>query len=83
MIRARPNGDSLGLRSYEALDRLSRQFGWQLLKLHKVPLGNFILVFGRSREGDDESVVASTATETETETTESTLEESGEEAAGA
>ncbi|ORY75941.1 hypothetical protein BCR35DRAFT_353466 [Leucosporidium creatinivorum] len=72
MIRARENGESLGLRSYVLLDQLARQFGWGLSRVHDVPLGNFILVFARLEEVD----ASVTTTETE-----STLEESGSQVA--
>lgn len=55
MIRARENGEALGLRSVDALDRLARVHGWELAQKHSVPLGNWVLDFARA-EGSDETV---------------------------
>ncbi|GAA5942833.1 hypothetical protein JCM10213_002965 [Rhodosporidiobolus nylandii] len=47
MIRARPNGSYLGLRSIDALARLAAEEGWELEKTVDMPKGNWVLVFKR------------------------------------
>ncbi|KAI5475123.1 hypothetical protein MNV49_001897 [Pseudohyphozyma bogoriensis] len=47
MIRARPNGERLGLRSIEELEELAGEVGWELKDKVAMPKGNFVLVWGR------------------------------------
>ncbi|GAA5859547.1 hypothetical protein JCM8547_006871 [Rhodosporidiobolus lusitaniae] len=44
-IRSRPGGDYFGLRSIDALERLTRENGWDLEEMVGMPKGNWVLVF--------------------------------------
>lgn len=48
MIKARPEGDllGLGLRELEALENLALNHGWVLREKILLPRGNFTLVWG-------------------------------------
>ncbi|KAM0752470.1 hypothetical protein T439DRAFT_347291 [Meredithblackwellia eburnea MCA 4105] len=45
-IKARPNGERLGLRAIEDLESIADQVGWVLREKIFMPAGNFVLIFG-------------------------------------